>query len=151
MKISVRGWSRDMGKKEIMSCELMDLKYSQNPNKTVYRDKDPLIFESGLGVEVAWHQNLRFVGDYRMTVNFSRTDVVRLFKLVFGNELDASVLDRYGFTVSDDLKKAVLRTIKLSDVTIADLAAMSSPTENTFATAETLAGAGNVRSFPRRV
>lgn len=151
MRITVRGWARDMGRKEIMGHQLVDSKISNDPNQSVYRNEPPLIFKSFPGIQIAWHQNLRFMGDYRMTVELSKSDIVRLFKSVFGSELDANLLERYGFTVSDDLKKAVLRTVKLSDVTLGDLAAMSSESEETQATAEKLVEAENVQPFRRRI
>jgi hypothetical protein len=150
MRITARGWARDMGEKELMQYSLISAKFG---NGTIYRDQPPEIFNSARGVKVAWHQgNLRLMGDYRIDVEFSKWDVLKLFKSIFGNELKASLLERHGFTVSEDLKKAVLRSVKLSDVTLGDLAAMNS-TENhdNPATAEKLIEAENVRLLARRI
>jgi hypothetical protein len=56
------------------------------------------------------------------------------------------------FRISPELTKAALRTVKLSDVTLADLAAMTAETsEKESATAERLAEKSKIRPFPRRI
>ena len=65
-------------------------------------------------------------GNYRMAVRFSRSDILHLFKSVFGAELDVSLLNDHGFTVSPELKRSILQTVKLTDLTLADLSGMNS-------------------------
>ena len=60
-----------------------------------------------------------------MEIKFSKSDIFRLFRCMYGKELGADLIERYGFTVSEDLKKAVLKTVKLTDVTLGELVAMT--------------------------
>ncbi|MBY0531801.1 MAG: hypothetical protein K2P86_07500 [Xanthobacteraceae bacterium] len=151
MDISVRGWARDMGWKEILRHELVDAELSDDQNRTVSYNRPPKIFKSYGGVSITWGRNLSLMGDYRIEAELSKSDVMHLFKLAFGSELKAKLLEQ-GFTASDDLKEAVLRTVKLSDVTLGDLAAMTSTKpDDQPATADKLIEASNVRPFTRRL
>ncbi len=53
-------------------------------------------------------QELHKTGNFRMQIDFTRSDVAKLFKAMFGSELNAETLEEYGFTLSEDLKKKVL-------------------------------------------
>lgn len=135
MKVTVQGWARDMGTKELASHDLSELRIS---DEWIYTNA-PTIFRLHGEISVCWPQELKLTGNYRMQVQFSRSDVMRLFKSMFGSELSASLIEEYGFTISPQLKKAILRTVKLSHLTLGDLAAMigSSSAEES-ATAEKL-------------
>jgi len=100
---------------------------------------------------VGWFRELRMMGNYRMDIEFSNEDILRLFKLRFGTELKEWLVDDEGFTISPELTKRALRTVKLSDVTLADLAAMQEGPRNEPATAEKLVEKSNVATFRRRV
>lgn len=150
MKITVRGWGRDMGTKIIADHELKCLSISRDISRTVRRG-DPGIFTSFGKVFVSWFQNLRLTGDYRMEIELSNDDILRLFKSKFGSELNEWLLEEEGFTVSPELTKRILRTVKLSDVTLGDLAAMNDATSNGSATAEKLLKTAKVTPLLRRV
>jgi hypothetical protein len=90
------------------------------------------------------------MGDYRMELEFSNDDIVHLFKARFGRELREWLIDDEGFTVSPELTKRVLRTVKLSDVTLGDLAAMHADPTEASPTAEKLAEPAKVTSIIRR-
>jgi hypothetical protein len=147
MKVTVQGWRRDMGTKELASHDLSELRISDEWVQT----NVPTIFRLQGELSVCWHQELKLTGNYRMQIQFSRSDVMRLFKSMFGSELSASLIEEHEFTISPQLKKAILRTVKLSDLTLGDVAAMigSSSVEES-ATAEKLVEPTNVRPFPRR-
>jgi hypothetical protein len=124
MQIAVRGWSRDMGTTEIMNNELTELSASIDRRRTVYRDKPPTIFKtfrSFPAISIAWHQELQLMGNYRMDLQFSRSDVLRLFKETFGSELDVDLIETHGFTISDELKEAISKTVKVKDMTLGDM------------------------------
>ena len=70
-----------------------------------------------------------------MQVQFSQSDIIHLFKSVFGSELNASLIERHGFTISPELTKTILRTLPLGDL-FAILGGSSSAEES--ATAEKL-------------
>lgn len=134
MRVTVRGWGRDMGEKELVSQTSEELKVSEDERRLVYRDMPPTIFRDAwfpkyptyyTGLHVTWHQKMQYMGDYRMKLEFTRGDVLQLFKAMFGTELKAYLIEDKGFTVSEDLKKAVLKTVKLTDLTLGELAAMS--------------------------
>lgn len=153
MRISVTGWGRNMGERQLMECALNKLDQGDE-NGRVYKNKPPVIYKDYFGkLSLAWHQNLSHMGDYRMEMNFSKADVLQLFKSMFGTELNTDLLERHGFSVSEDLKKTVLRSVKLSDVTLGDLAAMNSTESGQeTATAEKLIEApSNVKPFVRRI
>jgi hypothetical protein len=123
MKITVRGWNRDMGEKVIANHFLPVVKHSENG--TAYRDH-PVMYNGGGGVTVAWYQQLKLTGNYRMEVNLSYYDVKRLFGSTFGWVLNSSLIEKDGFTMTPEFVKAVLRTVKLTDLTLGDLVAMNS-------------------------
>ena len=131
MRITLRGWSRDMGEKVLMDSALEDASISDNG--TVYRDRAPIIAETFRGLYIAWYQKLEALGissKYRMEIQLRRGEIMRLFRRSYGNELCADLIEKHGFTISDDLRNAVLKTVKLSDLTLGELAAMSAaPTE----------------------
>lgn len=95
-----------------------------------------------------WVQSVRYTGDYRVEVNLTRSDIVRLFKASFGSELDVNLLEDHGFTVSPELQKSVIGKIRLADLTIGDLAGLSSPSTKDAGSEETPA---TVKPFLRRV
>jgi hypothetical protein len=147
MKITVRGWGRDMGEKEIANHFLLTMQYKADG--TVYRER-PSLYEGSGNITVAWFQPLKLTGDYRMEVQFSRTDIMKLFKCAFGSELSANLIEKYGLTFSEEVTKAILRTVKLSDLTLGDLAAMNAvpPSDQT---AEAAEEPPKVTPFLRRV
>ncbi|MFZ2159535.1 MAG: hypothetical protein WAV72_25910 [Bradyrhizobium sp.] len=147
VEVTVRGWARDMGPTKIASHFLPTVEYRQDG--TAYRDK-PVMYQAGSGVTVAWYQPLRLTGNYRMEVNLTRYDVMRLFKATFGSELQQALVDRYGLTFSPDVVKSVLKTVKLTDLTLGDLVEMSagSPSEQPV-TAEKAVEVSNVKPFRR--
>jgi hypothetical protein len=108
MKITVRRWGRDMGEKEIANHPLSTLEMSKDGR--VRRD-DPAVIIKSFYVDVAWHQTLKLTGDYRMEVRFSESDVIRLFKVMFGSELTTRLIEEQGFTISPELKKAFCRRL----------------------------------------
>lgn len=149
MEISMRGWRRNMGTTKIADHDLSEMTLSKDPQKSVYFGRVGL-FKSIGEVSVAWGEKLHFTGDYRIQVDFTRSDVAKLFKSMFGSELDVSLLEEYGFTVSPDLKKKLLGEIKLADLTIGDLAGLglASKQEEPVADEET---PGTVKPLFRRV
>jgi hypothetical protein len=130
MKISMRGWSRDMGSNVLIEQSLSEL--TVNEDGTAYRSGPPTLYKHWRAVLVGWHQALRHNGNYRMDLELSHSDIVQLFKAAFGSEITPAVLSRCGFKLSPDLDKAALARVKLSDLTLADLAAIMKPvTEET--------------------
>ncbi len=84
-----------------------------------------------------------------MEVFISYSDILRLFKARFGGVLNSSLIENEGFTMSPEFVKAALRTVKLTDLTLGDLAAMSgddAPVET--GEAENNKDASNVKPFP---
>ncbi|XIA62884.1 hypothetical protein ACFIOY_26340 [Bradyrhizobium sp. TZ2] len=123
MEISMRGWSRNMGTTKMADYDLSAMTASRDPTKSVHFGQSAL-FKSYGEVSVAWGQSLRFTGDYRVQIDFSRSDVVKLFKTMFGSVITIDMLEEYGLSISDDLKKKLLGEIKLADLTIGDLAGL---------------------------
>ena len=79
-----------------------------------------------------------------MQVQFSQSDIIHLFKSVFGSELNASLIERHGFTISSELTKTILRTL-----TLGALGAMFGAAEES-ATAEKPVEPTKARPFLRR-
>jgi hypothetical protein len=149
MKISGRGWARDMGTTIFIEQDLVELNIDQDPHRRVWRG-GPGLFASFGRVFLAWRQSLRHIGNYRMEIEFSTDDILRLFKARFGKKLEPWLLDEHGFTVSDDFKERVLSTVKLSDVTLGQLVAMSASPSEKPATADKLVQVSNVTPITRR-
>lgn len=119
MDIKVRGWNRDMGTHKLASHDLSDFRISDEPKKNI-RWNSPGLFRHYGEVSVAWGQTLKFTGDYRMQIDFSQDDVLKLMKASYGRELDVDLLDK-GFVISDALKKKILSEIKWTELTLGDL------------------------------
>jgi hypothetical protein len=124
MEITARGWNRDMGNKEICSIDVSELMLSKDQNRTVYRDR-PAMFGSYPTVEVHWFKQLHLTGNYRMELRLTQSEVIRLFKGMFGTELRPWLIEQDGFTVSPELTRAILAKVKLTDLTLGELAAMT--------------------------
>ena len=86
-----------------------------------------------------------------MEVQLSRDDIVKLFKEAFDGELRSFLIDEWKFTMSPELVKKALKTIKLTDVTLGDLVAMNSAPAEEPPTAEKLVEPSNVTPFVRGV
>lgn len=147
MELKARGWGRNMGPRVIADINLSEMMASRDPNKGIYYNQ-PGLFRIYGEVSVAWSQTLRFTGDYRMQLDLSTADIVKLFKTALGSQLDVDLLDEHDFTVSDELKKRLLGSIKLSDLTIGDLAGLAAPAEKQEKPEDPPA---QVRPFPRRI
>lgn len=125
MKLSMRGWSRDMGRTELMEQSLSGLDVSDDG--TVKFSGPPTIYKHWNSVLVGWRQALQHNGNYRMDLELSHNDIATLFKAAFGDEITPRTLNRYGFKLSPEVDKAALARVKLSDLTLADLAAIVKP------------------------
>jgi len=82
MRITVRGWGRDEGKKEIMHAGLADAE--TGPVERYSRDKIYLTVEnresrSRTSVRVSTHAELRLGGNYLLQVELSRKEIAQLF------------------------------------------------------------------------
>ena len=116
MKLTARGWSRDMGENTLADYDLREVQARGDPNQRLLRSS-PRMFESFGVVAVRWVQRLRYAGEYRMELTFNRSDIVQLFKSAFGSELNVELLEQHGFTVSPELQKRLL--IMLGDLVTA--------------------------------
>jgi hypothetical protein len=152
MKVTVRGWARDMGEKEIGSFSVLMMDFSDST--TVYRDKPAMYIPDNYhgGITVAWFQSLKLTGEYRLEAQFSRHDVMKLYKCVFGSELQLKDVEQYGLTFSDEVVQTMLKKIKLTDLTLGQLVAMNAaaPADEP-ATVDKLVEGSNVKPFVRRV
>jgi|SRR5579862_989473 len=84
MRITVRGWGRDLGKTEIMSAALVDAEEGPGPGEhydsstaylnVVYPEADSLT-----KVHVSKKAELRLGGNYLLEIELSRTDITLLF------------------------------------------------------------------------
>jgi hypothetical protein len=127
MEVTVRGWGRDMGEKQLGKHFLLTMQYRENGDSTVRRDTPALYRSAGGTISVGWFKELRLTGDYWMKVELNRYDVMKLFKCMFGSELQKSLVEEWGLTFSPELVKSILKTVKLSDLTLGDLVEMNAP------------------------
>jgi hypothetical protein len=125
-----------MGESEIAEYSLSELGVSDD--STVYRAKPPTIFKSWRDVRIHWFQKLRFTGSYRMQLELTHWDIVRLFKAAFGDKLTPEIVREYGFKISPELEKAALGKIKIADLTVGELVAMIQPTSEKLQAAPTV-------------
>lgn len=126
-----------MGTDVLADLDLKEVEITDDPNGWVWRDRPRIFKRRGENIFLSWCQKLRHMGDYRVTLEFSDGDILRLYKARLGTELTCWELDHGGFTVSPDLVKRVLSTVKLTDVTLGQLMEMSSDFKNA-ATADKL-------------
>ena len=122
MKVTVRGWNRDMGEKLVASHYLPAME--MNETGAISRDKPAMYRASGY-LRIAWFRSLALTGNYRMEICLSRDDILRLFRSEFRGVLSSFLIEEEGFTMSEEFLKAALRTVKLTDLTVGDLVAMS--------------------------
>jgi hypothetical protein len=150
MEVTVRGWNRDMGETKIANHYLPSVEYREDG--TVRRDI-PVMYKSGYGITIAWYQPLRLTGNYRMEVSLKRHDVMRLFKATFGSELQQGLIETYGLTFSPEVVKGMLKTVKLTDLTLGDLVEMNiaAPPEEPVTAEKLLESSPNVSPFQRRI
>ena len=148
MEVKVRGWSRDMGTHRLVELDLPEMATSRDPNQTVWSNR-PGMFRSYGQISIAWKQGLNKTGNFRMQADFTRGDIAKMFKAMFGSEIDAETLEEYGFTLADDVKKKLLGEIKLADLTLGDLAGIAAPKKETAAEEEPTPA--TVRLFRRRL
>jgi hypothetical protein len=149
MKIMGNGWSRDMGPTVVADFNLTELKY--NYDIKITWPSEPVIYQDGRQMVVGWFRQLRMMGNYRMKIEFSNDDILCLFKLRFGDQLKEWLVDDAGFTISPELAKRALQSLKLSDITLADLAAMQEGSGGEPATVGKLVEKSNEATFRRRV
>jgi hypothetical protein len=119
-----------MGENVIADIDLTVAAVTRDPNRTINFGNDPIVFRTGSGVSIDWGKRVNMGGRYRWEVELATDEIIRLFRMKVGSELDVSLLEQHGFTVSEDLQKKILGSIKLADLTIGDLAklgAASSP------------------------
>lgn len=130
MRVTARGWSRNMGTTEIADISVSDLKLKRDERKNLHWGSSALFCSSPqygpfLGVEIHWSKEMKMTGSYRMELKLTRSDILHLFRTVFGDELKVSLIEEHGFTVSPDLTKAMLKTVKLTDLTLGELLDMN--------------------------
>jgi hypothetical protein len=125
MKVTARGWSRNMGDNIIASCDLTEQIVSRDPTRRINFGNDPAVFRTSDGLSIDWGKPVNFSGKYRWEVELTTAEIIQLFRAKIGSELDVDLLEQHGFTISDDLQKRILSSIKLADLTIGDLAKLS--------------------------
>lgn len=81
MRITVRGWGRDLGKTEIMNADLADAesppdRYSRDH---VYKTVDHPNSRSLTKVRISTSAELRLGGTYLLNVELSRKEIAQLF------------------------------------------------------------------------
>jgi hypothetical protein len=130
MKITARGWGRNMGTNTLGDISVSEMRLSKDQNQYLHWNTHAL-FSTYPNVEVHWTQDIRLTGSYRMEIHFTRAEIVRLLKATMGTELDVDLVEQYGFTISPELTKAILSKVRLTDITVGDLVTMSSAASKT--------------------
>jgi hypothetical protein len=149
VKISAHGWGRNMGDTVLGSIDLPEKKLNRDERRTLHYGTSELFWGSG-GPEVHWTRNIKMTGDYRVKVEFTNLDVIRLLRASYGTVLDVDLIERHGFTVSKRLQNAILAKIKLTDLTLGDLLKLHQAENEEPPTAEKVVSSSNVTPFTRR-
>jgi hypothetical protein len=132
MRITATGWNRDMGPNVIGDIDLGQVKPTEDHTARFDFDGAGFYITRWSLADIYWGKNLRLTGDYKVRTEFSRTDVLRLFRAMDGGLLTGDLVSNHGFVVYDDLKGKILKETKLvdflrskgvelSDVTLGDL------------------------------
>jgi hypothetical protein len=116
-----------MGETTVADHSLSDLTINNDERRIIYSHSPPSLFKNWRSIEVAWFQKLRFTGSYRMELELTNWDIIRLFKSAFGDELTPETITKYGFKVSPELEKAALGKVKIANLTVGELVAMIQP------------------------
>jgi hypothetical protein len=129
MEITAHGWNRNMGETQLVNIDVSELSLSKDENKNITWQKPGLFASSRhgafFGVEIHLTKEIKMTGSYRLKVKLTRSDILCLFRTVFGDELKVSLIEEHGFTVSAELTKAMLKTVKLTDLTLGELMDMN--------------------------
>lgn len=149
MQVSANGWGRNMGEIALGSIDLWEKPLNRDERRWMNYGASELYW-SARGPEVHWCQKVKMTGDYRIRIKFSNLDVIRLLRASYGTQLDVDLIEKYGFTVSPELEKAILKKVKLTNLTLGDLVAMSKTDQEEPATADALVSGDNVTPFKRR-
>jgi hypothetical protein len=128
MQLKARGWGRNMGNTTIADIDLSEMKVRREPNKPI-GFSSPGIFDVDGEVSVAWGKTLHLGGDYRLQVDFSYDEVAKMFRAAFGSKLTPEILEKCGLALSDELQKSALSKVKVTDLTLGDLAKLVTPAE----------------------
>jgi hypothetical protein len=150
MKMTARGWSRNMGVNVLGDIPVAEMSLNRDQNQRLSWNSHA-IFSSWPNVEVHWTQDIRMTGSYRMQLYFTRADIVRLLKATMGTELPVELIEEYGFTVSPELSRAILSNVKLTDITVGDLVKMTDGASKEEPVTEKPAEPETKRPFLRRV
>jgi hypothetical protein len=115
MKITATGWNRDMGPTVIGDIDLAEIKSTDDHSATFSFNGVGFYRTFLRKADIYWGKSLKLTGNYKVRVEFSPADVRQLFGVVYGWLLTADLVEEYGFVVYDDLKKKILREIKVAD------------------------------------
>jgi hypothetical protein len=116
MDLNAEGWHRNMGRKQIGSVKITSATVLNEGD--VWPFNDPAVRIGEDGVTMGWRQaELSLNGDYLVTVELPKTEVARLFLLLFGPNLAAETLAQYGFKVdADDFAAEMLLDKPIGDI-----------------------------------
>jgi hypothetical protein len=118
MDLNAEGWHRNMGRKQIGSVKITSATVLNVNEGDVWPFNDPAVRIGEDGVTMGWRQaELSLNGDYLVTVELPKTEVARLFLLLFGPNLAAETLAQYGFKVdADDFAAEMLLDKPIGDI-----------------------------------
>ena len=115
MHVYANGWSRDNGTKNINKADLLDCEaYEDSRGKISMRKTKIFVDEDG--VRIISGNHLSFNGDYQFCVSLSDEDIMRLWRLRFGNEVTAEVVDQAGLAVSEDFRRQIGRSLTIGEL-----------------------------------
>jgi hypothetical protein len=116
MDLNARGWHRTMYRHQIGSVKITSATLLKEDDAWPFNDPAVRVGENG--VTMGWRQaKLSLSGDYLVTVEIPRTEVARLFLLLFGPNLAAQTLAQYGFKVdADDFAAEMLLDKPIGDI-----------------------------------
>jgi hypothetical protein len=118
MDLNAAGWRRNMGRNQIGSVEITSATVQTEGDNSRWSSNEPVVRVGKNGVTIGWRQaELSLNGDYIVTVELPKTEVARLFMLLFGSNLNPEVLAQYGFKVdADDFAAEMLLDKPLGDI-----------------------------------
>lgn len=98
MKITATGWRRNMGPNNLGSIDIATAQVE--PADSRWPRSVPSIRAEGDGLTIGWSKSLRLSGDYEIVMEFSKQEVARLFRLIFGDELTEELLKEAGLSIA---------------------------------------------------
>ena len=117
MHMTATGWAHNAGPWQLLNQSLADSKVPRGQsshNLNMYIASINANHDNGIQIE--WRKHLTLTGDFRISVKFTRDEIVQLFKLAVGETLSPDVITETGLTVDDAVVRDRMRSMSVAQL-----------------------------------